>query len=82
LLYNWNLPPARPSAGPLSLITETAPARLFGREWVRLSHRSPGSVPRALGSSDHTGACVHLADALCVAAAEVVRERARLSDVK
>jgi len=79
LLYNENLPQRahQPAREP---ITETAPARLFVEEWVRLSQRSL-VAPRAIGIVDHTGACADLADALCVAAAEV-GATARLIDVE
>jgi mycobactin polyketide synthetase MbtD len=69
LTYPENLsePAPEPAHEP---ITETTPARLFVEEWVRLSQRSL-VPPRAIGIVDHTGACADLADALCVAAAEV-----------
>jgi len=60
-------------------VDETAPARLFVEEWVRLSQRSL-VPPRAIGIVDHTGACAEQADALCRAAGDV-GATARVIDV-
>jgi mycobactin polyketide synthetase MbtD len=60
-------------------VAETAPARLFVEEWVRLSQRSL-VPPRAIGIVDHTGACAELAAALCRAAGDV-GATARVIDV-
>jgi mycobactin polyketide synthetase MbtD len=60
-------------------VAETAPARLFVEEWVRLSQRSL-VPPRVLGIVDHAGACAELATALCLAAGDVGATAHLISD--
>ncbi len=67
----WQLyRPALPETAESAPEADTAKARLFVEEWVRLSQRSL-VPPRAIGIIDHTGACPELSAALCRAAGDL-----------